>query len=80
VVAQDPEWRAWLPYALFAALAIPASFIGFVVSVFHPGPAGLFERIAFRAAFLWIAALAIGLLWRSAAGRAQAGREQANLR
>jgi hypothetical protein len=55
----DPEWSAWSPYALVAAAAIVASFIGFVVSAFHSGPAGLFERIAFTAAFLWIVALAI---------------------
>lgn len=58
----DPEWSAWSPYALVTAVAIVASFIGFVVSAFLWGKAGLFERIAFTAAFLWIVALAIRLL------------------
>jgi hypothetical membrane protein len=70
----DPEWRAWSPYALITALAIVASFIGFVVSAFHSGPAGLFERIAFAAAFLWIVALAIRMLQRSAGERDLAAR------
>jgi hypothetical protein len=68
----DPEWRAWSPYALVTALAIPASFIGFAVSAFHSGPAGLFERIAFIAAFLWIVALATRLLRRGVGDRALA--------
>jgi hypothetical membrane protein len=62
----DLEWRAWSPYALLTALVIVASFIGFVVSSFRSGPSGLFERIAFTAAFLWLVALALRLLGHDA--------------
>jgi hypothetical membrane protein len=63
---RDVEWRAWSPYALITALVIVASFAGFVVSSFHSGPAGLFERIAFTSAFIWIIGLALRLLRREA--------------
>lgn len=64
----DPEWRAWSPYPLVTALVIVAGFGGFAVSSFHSGPAGLFERIAFTAAFVWIVALALRLLRRGRVG------------
>lgn len=77
---KDREWRGWSPYALATALAIVACFFGFAVSALSSGPAGVFERVAFTAAFLWIVALAIRLLRRGAGGRALAGREEVNPR
>lgn len=70
---KDREWRGWSPYALVTALAIAACFIGFAVSALSSGPAGVFERVAFTAAFIWILALAIRLLRRNPGGRALAG-------
>jgi hypothetical protein len=74
---KDREWRGWSPYALVTALAIAACFVGFAVSALSSGPAGVFERVAFTAAFLWVAALAIRLLRRDAGGRALAGEGRA---
>jgi hypothetical protein len=77
---KDRRWRRWAPYSLATALTIAACFVGFAVSAFFSGPAGVFERVAFTAAFVCVVALAIELLRRGVSDHIQAEAGRSSVR
>lgn len=49
----------WTVYSVISAIAIIGGLVGFAIGVAAGGPAGLFERMSFVVASLWIMLLAV---------------------
>jgi hypothetical protein len=60
----EPSWgKTWSACSAASALATVALFVAFAYAGTHSGPAGLFERLSFSAALVWVVVLATEL-WR----------------
>jgi hypothetical membrane protein len=70
--ASDPAWRGWALYSVITGILFVGSFIAFLVTtildekgLLPNSPTGLLERIAIIIGWVWIALLALRLLYKT---------------